>query len=194
MEGKDAIIKKIMDDASAKADALVADADRYASGVIEAARKEAEASVRRVSEQAERNGIEYVRRREAVAALDQKRAGLNARTELLGEVYDRALEIVLGLPDAKYRKFIEGMLDAAAEDGDTVTIAERDKKRLTSAFFASYAEKRKIRLSLSKKRGDWSGGVILSGKGVDKNLTLEVELKLLREETESETARLLFGV
>ena len=38
----------------------------------------------------------------------------------------------------------------------------------------------------------FSGGVILSGGGVDKNLTLEVEVGLLREETESEIATLLF--
>ena len=63
---------------------------------------------------------------------------------------------------------------------------------LTKAFFVSYSKKRGINLSLSKDLGDFKGGVVLSGGGVDKNLTLEVEIKLLREQTESEIAGLLF--
>ena len=99
---------------------------------------------------------------------------------------------VRNVPDKDYKNLIEGMLDSAAEDGDVVTISKNDAKVLTKAFFDSYSKKRGINLSLSKDLGDFKGGVVLSGGGVDKNLTLEVEIKLLREQTESEIAGLLF--
>ena len=166
MEGKEAIIQKILNDAKAEADRIVAEADAYAESIIGKAQAEAKAKVQAAEKLAEENGREYVGRRITVAGLDLKKARLNAKTALLDKVYEESVRRLSTLPDKDYKKLISGMLDAAAEDGDTVTVAEN--------------------------YGDFSGGVILSGGGVDKNLTLEVEVGLLREETESEIATLLF--
>lgn len=192
MEGKDAIIQKIIGDATAHANTIIADAKKYSDGLIAAAEKEAKVKVSEAEKQAEKNGVEYVNRRLTVAALDLKKAKLNAKMRLLDEVYSDACDELTKLKPAEYKKLITGMLDSAAADGDTVTVAKADAKVLTASFFADYSKEKGIKLSLSKKYGDFNGGIILSGKGVDKNLTLEVELKLLREQTEGEIAKLLF--
>lgn len=49
-----------------------------------------------------------------------------------------------------------------------------------------------ITLTLAKISGDFDG-MILSGNGVDKNLTFEVEIALLREELETQIAKEIFG-
>ena len=185
MEGKDVIIEKILSDARQEADKIVAEANDYATATLDKAKAQAKDKVS-VAEKA------AVGRRTTVAGLDLKKAKLNAKIALLDDVYDKAADAVRNVPDKDYKNLIEGMLDSAAEDGDVVTISKNDAKVLTKAFFDSYSKKRGINLSLSKDLGDFKGGVVLSGGGVDKNLTLEVEIKLLREQTESEIAGLLF--
>ena len=163
MEGKDVIIEKILSDARQEADKIVAEANDYATATLDKARAQAKDKVSVAEKAAETAGVEYVGRRITVAGLDLKKAKLNAKIALLDDVYDKAADAVRNVPDKDYKNLIEGMLDSAAEDGDVVT-----------------------------DLGDFKGGVVLSGGGVDKNLTLEVEIKLLREQTESEIAGLLF--
>ncbi len=50
-----------------------------------------------------------------------------------------------------------------------------------------------ISLTLSDKLGDFDGGVILSENGVDKNFTFEIEVALLKEQTEANVAKEIFG-
>ena len=72
-------------------------------------------------------------------------------------------------------------------------ISEKDKDVITEAFVKKIADKLKIKLKLSKKYADISGGIILSGAVADKNLSLEADFKELRETYEPEVARILFG-
>ena len=58
---------------------------------------------------------------------------------------------------------------------------------------AEFAKKKGINLTLSDKFGDFDGGLILSENGVDKNFTFEVEVALLKEQTEAKTAKEIFG-
>lgn len=192
MEGKDAIIQKIIGDANAQAQNMISDANSYAEKIIAEAEANAKLRVAEVEKQAEKAGVEYVGRRVTVAGLDLKKARLNAKMQLLDEVYDKAADELASLKPDEYKKLITGMLKVAAEDGDTVTVCKNDDKVLTQAFFDDFAKKKGIKLTLSKSFGDFKGGIILSGGGVDKNLTLEVELKLLREQTEAEIAAVLF--
>lgn len=192
MEGKDAIIQKIIGDAKAQADAVIADAKAYADKLIAQADGEAKKRVTEAEKLAEKSGVEYVGRRITVAELDLKKAKLNAKMQLLDKVFDGAADALAQLKPEDYKSLIRGMLDAAAADGDIVTVSKKDEKVLTSAFFADYSKKKGIKLTLSREYGSFEGGIILTGKGVDKNLTLEVELKLLRNETETEIAALLF--
>lgn len=192
MEGKDAIIQKIIGDANAQASTIIADAKAYAEKIIADAENVSKARVTETENQAEKNGVEYVGRRVTVAGLDLKKEKLNAKMRLLDEVFDTAADNLTKLKPDDYKKLITGMLDSAAEDGDQATVSENDKKVLTKEFFDNYAKSKKIKLTLSPEYGSFKGGLILTGNGVDKNLTLEVELKLLREQTEAEVAALLF--
>ncbi|MEG1805372.1 MAG: hypothetical protein RR327_03155 [Clostridia bacterium] len=50
----------------------------------------------------------------------------------------------------------------------------------------------KIKLTVSANTENYVGGIILRSKTLDKNLTLKATLRGLREETEQETAKILF--
>lgn len=80
-----------------------------------------------------------------------------------------------------------------AKDGDVVTISQREKDIVTKESLAQFAKEKGISLTLSDKLGDFDGGVILSENGVDKNFTFEIEVALLKEQTEANVAKEIFG-
>lgn len=192
MDGKEAIINKIISDANAEAQAILTAAEEAAATQVEAAEEAAKKNHATLIAAAEKNAGELIARRITVADLDVKKLYLNAKKDVIDKVFARAYDKLLALPEKDYKALVAGMIEAYADDGDEVTVSKKDKGVITAAFIADVAKKKGVKLSLSGTYGDFTGGVILSGNGVDKNLTLEVELKLLREELETEVAATLF--
>ena len=68
----------------------------------------------------------------------------------------------------------------------------RGKELVGAADINKIAKSKNISVSLSEQTGDFAGGMILSGNGVDKNFTFEVEVALMKEELEAGMAREIF--
>lgn len=80
-----------------------------------------------------------------------------------------------------------------AEDGDKVTVSAREKGIVTKKMVDDAAKAKGAKLALDSEYGDFDGGVLLTGNGIDKNFTFEVEFALLRDATEAKIAKELFG-
>lgn len=193
MQGKDAIIEKILGDANAQANSIVNDANVYAEKLIAETKANLQKIKASTQAQAEKNCEEYIARRLTVAELDIKKINLSAKKQVIDSVFDEANKAIKKLKPAEYKKLITNMLLKSAEDGDIVTISKADKSIISAEFIEEFAKKQKIKLKLDKKFGDFSGGFILHGKDMDKNLTFEVELKVLKENYENQVAKILFG-
>lgn len=189
---KEAIIEKILSDAEKRAEASLNEAKDKADSILADAAAQCKAHCEQSNYEMGRIAEDVARRGKTVAELDAKKLVLAAKSELINRVYELALEKAKTLDKKTYKKLLLGMLEYA-EDGDVVTISEREKGILTKEDVAAFASAKKIKLSLNDKLGDFDGGMIISGKGIDKNLTLEVEFKLLRDETEAEIAKELVG-
>ncbi len=194
MEGKDAIISKIIEDAQRTARGVIEDAEQKARVVVDEAKTYAEDYRKKALSVVEKEKNEIIRRRETVARLDVNKMILGAKQRVLDKVFERALEILENLPEDRYQELIEGMLSKYASDGDVVTVRKDRKATLTKVFFQAYGKLNGIKLGYDVKGGDFRGGMILSSDGVDKNLTFEVELQSLRDEIEPEIAAKLFSV
>lgn len=192
MNGKQAIIDKIIGDANAKAAQIAEEARAKTDAIAERAEKAA-ADIIEEGEAKKKAAFDTVVANSAVVAnLDCKKALLTAKTNLIGGAFDRAAEI-LRADKKKYCDLVGKMIASAAEDGDKVQICKEDKDVLDKAFVDSVAKKRKIKLTLDKEYAQIKGGVILVGKNYDKNLSVDLELQTLREECEGEVAKVLFG-
>ena len=134
---------------------------------------------------------EIVRRKITVANLEVKKLLLQAKKEIIDKAFAEALDAVKA-DEKGYLALIKRML-SFAEDGDEVVIAESDKDLVTPAFVQQCAKEYGKKFSLSSAYGNFVGGVVLSSKGSDKNLTLEVELASVRSECEPALADILFG-
>lgn len=193
MDGQQKIIDKILSDAKHDAGEMLSEALKKAEALVAAKQAEVDAEYDISVEEARKAGEEVVRRRLTVADLEVKKLLLSAKKQAVDEAFEESLKKLLALPKEEYAALVESMIASAADDGDVVVISENDKNVLTKAFFDKISAKIGKKLTLSDTFGNFRGGVMLLGKGVDKNLTFESELALLRDEVEPEVAKIMFS-
>ncbi|MDD7457639.1 MAG: V-type ATP synthase subunit E [Clostridia bacterium] len=193
MAGTDAIINKILADAEEKASQIKTQSKIDCDEVIASAESEAKKMMDEVLQNKQSVIDETVKRQKAVAELDAKKIVLKAKKDAIDEAFRLAKEKLNSLSSEKYFEVVSNMISTYAEDGDVVTVSAKDKKLITKAKLDKIATAKKIKLTLNKEYGDFEGGVILSGNGMDKNLTFDVELKTLRDEMETEIADMIFN-
>ncbi len=193
MDGQQKIIDKILSDATHDAGEMLSEAVKKAEALVAAKQAEADAEYDLSVEEARKAGEEVVRRRLTVADLEVKKLLLSAKKQAVDEAFEESLKKLLALPKEEYTALVESMIASAADDGDVVVISENDKNVLTKAFFDKISAKIGKKLTLSDTFGNFKGGVMLLEKGVDKNLTFESELALLRDEVEPEVAKIMFS-
>ena len=193
MDGQQKIIDKILSDATHDAGEMLSEALKKAEALVAAKQAEADAEYDLSVEEARKAGEEVVRRRLTVADLEVKKLLLSAKKQAVDEAFEESLKKLLALPKEEYAALVGSMIASAADDGDVVVISENDKNVLTKAVFDKISAKIGKKLTLSDTFGNFKGGVMLLGKGVDKNLTFESELALLRDEVVPEVAKIMFS-
>lgn len=189
---KEAIVEKIISDAHLRAESIIGEANAKADEVISVAAEECKAYLYNFKAETDKMVFDVEARSKTVAELDAKKLTLAAKTKVLDVVYERALDNLRNLDKDTYSELIFAMLQNA-KDGDVVTISQREKDIVTTESLAQFAKEKGIFLTLSDKLGDFDGGVILSENGVDKNFTFEIEVALLKEQTEANVAKEIFG-
>lgn len=190
MTGKTAIIEKILSDARSIANSTLEEASARGTEILNVAKNDARIYRERNMTESYAEREEIIRRRITVANLEVKKSILQTKQGIMSRAFEQAERAIK--EDVKgYLKLLENMLSRAS-DGDTVIFAESDKSLVGAKWLSAKAEDLGVKLKFGGY-GDFSGGMILSGDGSDKNLTLEVELKSVREEFEPQIAELLFG-
>lgn len=189
---KEAIIDKILSDANLKGDAIIGEANGKADEIISLAAKQCKDYLYQSKTEIDRLTLEIDERSRSVAELDARKLLLAAKTQVLDDVYAKTLEKLRNLDKEQYGALIFAMLENA-KDGDVVIVSEREKDIVTKQSLADFAKKKGIKLTLADKFGDFDGGVIISENGVGNNFTLDVEVSILREQTETKIAKEIFG-
>ena len=191
MSGKDAIIEKIKTDAQAVMNGISEDARTKGMEIQRVASEDAKIYSEKQRAASFEQREEIIRRRMTVADLEVKKMLLGAKQELMRRAFDEAAKAIRSDRPA-YEKMLIGML-RCADDGDKVTFSENDKDLVTEKWFEEVVSKLDKKPIMDPEYGNFSGGILISGVGSDKNFTLEVELSCVREEYEPQIAKLLFG-
>lgn len=189
MNGKENIINKILSDADEKCARIVAAAEQTASNLKSQAESDAEADKQALQARVQALTAERARNRVATAELDARKYRLNAKQKLISDCYDKALKHFASLSAKEKQAFVLGLLKKYAEEGESVRVAKADKDVITQKLL----DEAKLKLTLTKSCHDQLGGVILEGRGYEKDLTLSRIVSYLREQTESKVAAALFG-
>ena len=191
MDGKDAIIDKIVKDAESKAEELILGAKEFAEEKKKAAEFWAKEYVKTQSDITRRDASDIVERRKIVAQLETKKITLKYKRALVDEAFDSVYEKLCSLGKKEYVAIVEKLLCENAETGDTVVLSGDGK------IGAHELEKMPVfsekKLSMSDKAGDFTGGVKLIGKTCDKDLSFKSVLEEAKENYTSPVAAILFS-
>ena len=190
MEGREAIVGKILSDAEKKAADRRADAAARADAALAAAKKQAETYLANGRSVLEREAAEIVARRETVAGLETRKALLAAKRAVIGDVFARAVELACAFPKKKYLAVLESLLAQYAEEGDAVELAAGapvTEKELCAC--KAFTEKK---LRFAGNQGAFDGGVRLENDVCVKDLSFRALLEEARGTWERELAEAFF--
>ncbi|MBR2974725.1 MAG: V-type ATP synthase subunit E [Clostridia bacterium] len=189
MNGKSKIIERILSDADSKCAEISAAAQLRAEQTVAQADSKIAQEKQALTERLQNQAQDIVKNKLANAALDARKYKLECKQNLIASCYDKALERLVKSTDAEYKKIISDLLNKFAEDGESVCIADKDADVITQRFLDGVGKD----LTLSDKRINATGGVVIEGNGYDKDLTFEALVSYAKADTEATVAELLFG-
>ena len=130
----------------------------------------------------------------SAAEMETRKLMLSAQQEVLKEAYDRALEMLCGMPKEKYLDLLIHLLKRAASTGtEEILLSQKDHDTLGRELTERANRELGTHLTLSEKCADIRAGFLLSSRECDVNCSFETLLALSREKTERRAAQLLFA-
>lgn len=191
MEGTKKIIDDILAQAKSTAAAIIAEAESEGNADVEKLREALEAKKREQIAEANRVADDAYAGQIKLAELEAGKVLLSAKQRCVSEVYDGVKKRILSAPDNEYLGLLQKLIADACADGDEVIAAEADGKRVTADFIKSVSKATGKKLTLSKTRGQFDGGVILQNAKYDRDLTVDEIIADLKERTVSDVVKKL---
>ena len=190
------VVKKILSEAHEQAEAIAQDAQQKRQRQTQ--QLDEELSAYRAETERLANAAAEDRRSRMLAAarMENARALLAAKADLLDEVFGKAQERVVKLPDEQYRSVMMRLMQKAVETGDEEVIVGKAERRIDDGFI------KQVNRSLVRALGQPAAqrparrhqGRIYPARGkVRMNAGVEVLVERLRESLETELAARLFG-
>ena len=195
MKGTEKIIAHIQADAEAQADAILAQAEQQCSEV----RRRYEQKVGEVYAEKIRAGVKANQDRldsvERLARMESKKEVLALKQDMVNKSFDRAIGMLVDLPEEKYVDLLSKLAAQASVTGEEeVVLNARDRERVGRALVdAANSRLGGGKLKLSDQTGEFAGGLIPRRGNIEANCTLELLVDLCRSDMSAELARVLFA-
>lgn len=192
------LTSKILKDAEGKRDSIINQAKAEGGAIVSKNVKRAETISNEIIEKA--NIESEVRKARVIsnAKLTVRNNQLQAKQEVIGKVFETAVEKLNNFSGKEYAVFVETTLKSLDLDGtETIIINEKDKdvfniKFLTDLNKELMAQGKKGEISLDVT-GNFKGGFVLDRNGIQINNTFESLVNSLRSELEFEVTKALFS-
>ena len=186
---KESIVERIISDAEAERENLLAEAHKKAEADVAAANERAQRKFAGVQAETAQKVKAILEGKAASARLDGAKAELKEKRRVIDAVYDGALKKLCALDKEDSLKLAERLLKEYAEDGDEIAFAS-DYKFTQEVMKLDVAKKKKLKIS--HKGATVDGGFILLGKNSDKDISFAALLAADREQFQSDIAVKLF--
>ncbi len=168
--------------------------------IIELAHKEAGERHNEIIKKAEEKAFAVKNNMLAQARLEQRKAVLKTKQEILSHLYQGIFKEIISLPVESYQKLINKIILDTVESGEgEIFISPNDKERITAEFILGVNKelkkrKKKGELKLFSQQVSIEGGFILRQGKTEIDNSFNTLHRVVREETEEEVTRILFGV
>ena len=135
----------------------------------------------------------------AAADMEQRKALLAFKQEMVGEAFEKAAEALASLPREKYIEFFASMAAKAAISGKEMLLFSEKDRADTGAEIVAAANAllagmgKTAELSLADETPELSGGFIMRSGNIEVNCTAETLVLLTRASLSSQVAEILFS-
>ncbi|MBS5433456.1 MAG: hypothetical protein DBX49_00235 [Clostridia bacterium] len=194
MKGTEKIIAHIQADAKAQADAILAQAEQQCASIREDYEKKASAAYGDKIRAGVKECQDKVDSIERIAQMEAKKAVLALKQEMVSASFDKARDMIVGLPKEQYTAFLAKLAAQAAVTGDEeVLLNGRDRDTVGPAAVKAANEMLGAgRLTLAADAGNFAGGLILRRGNIEVNCTVELLVELCRADMSAQLAGVLF--
>lgn len=199
MNGIEKITDKILSDAQQQVAVIVADAKEEAAKVIASYQATAAEKKQKMVEVAEAQAAEQERRMISSAELDARKAILAKKQALIARAFDAVKEKITTMDEASYIDFLCTLAAQSVIDGkeEVVLSAENSQKigqKVVDGANKILQQAGKVgELTLSKETRPMGAGLLLKGRDLEVNCTLDTVISLLKDELSLEVAAALLN-
>ena len=144
------IINRIIGDAEKKAQSFIDSQQEKADEITIEADKKIEAYRNKGEDKASNTAKSMNDVADVIVELEISKIELHKKRELIDKIFELALEKILKLPKAEYKKIILKNLDDLRDD-DVIILSEKEKGILLKKDIDEIAKKKGIKVSLSSE-------------------------------------------
>ncbi len=191
MAGCENIINKILADAKSFSDNLLSQANESASEILKEGEVAVESYKASQASEIEKEAKQIIERRSTVAKLDSRKVLLKAKQDAISKCFDEAKKAIMSMDKKDYLDVCKKSILENAQSGDEVILSSTEKY-IDKDFLAEISKELGFNLAVSEKTSNHVGGVILTNKILDKNLSISSLLDNLRAEIDVDVAKILF--
>lgn len=185
------IINRIIGDAEKKAQSFIDSQQEKADEITIEADKKIEVYRNKGEDKASNTAKSMNDVADVIVELEISKIELHKKRELIDKIFELALEKILKLPKAEYKKIILKNLDDL-RDGDVIILSEKEKGILLKKDIDEIAKKKGIKVSLSSECNNNIAGIIIDRKSTVLDFNIKTELENLKKEMESEILKGLY--
>lgn len=197
MTGIVKITEKILSDAKNKRDEMILKAQEQAQSTLYNAKMAAEDVVIEASQDAQKKAKNNLALTRSKADTERKKALLGAKTEIINEIIDEALQKLKNLPAAEYFDTIfELVLLNAQAGGGELRFSQKDLKRLPKNFerrLNDALSKHEKSVKISKQTASLDGGFIIVYRDIEQNCSFDSLLSSSLDLIKDEVHAILFS-
>ncbi len=200
------IISKINEDASLEVDEILKKARNKAKEIISLGTKEAE----KIKENIIKKALDEEQKNKdsalALANLEARKNILEFKQSVISGIYNKVLEDLRNLSLQDYQNLIRNILLENASGEEEIIISSSDEDKINQPVASPLGEQfinmvnqklvdkgKKGNLSLYSERRNFNGGFILRRGKLEMNYSFTNLVNNLRDKTESEVIKILFG-
>ena len=190
---------KIISDAKIQANKIIAQAEDNATNIIKKGEKDADNVKKEILYKINQEASLKKGKILTEANLEAKKTILLEKHKIMEDVFTKALESIVRLSNQDYLQFIKKLILDNIESGDeTIFTGSLDKNKISKDFIEKINKELKTKskkgeLKLSTSHLPIKGGIIIGSGAIRKNISLELLLKNIREESEMQISKLLFN-
>ena len=185
---------KILAEADEQAQQILAEAEKQVQQIQDQAQKDLDALDKQIQADSDQAAQQEQHRILAAARQAITAELLQAKHQVLDEVFTTAKQTLADMPPDEYRQFLVDLLKQAVSTGNETVVAAEGEKHLDQQLLdqANQQSDKTASLQLSQDKIPGSGGFLLAADKINTKVTWEVLLTQARRELEPELAKMLF--